>query len=127
MNDNLLPVAPLHRVSLALRLAGPNGCSGGTEAAHPFSFILGVASGGMSPFEYALLNKVTGEEVELKITHENRHEIFEYLEPSLDILRGVILPVHLRARVTAVAPAASREIVQAMASVGGCECGCGCS
>ena len=62
----------------------------------------------------------------LKITHENRSEIFEHLDPPLDFLRNILLPVHLRARVTEVSPAAPREIVQAMASVGGCGCGCGC-
>ena len=61
MNENPLQVAPLHRVTVVLSIDGTAGPNDGAAADHCMGFILGVASGDMSPFEYALLNKVPGE------------------------------------------------------------------
>ena len=103
--------------------------SAAAEAPLSYSFILGVASGGMSPFEYALLDKAAGDVVTLNVSRDNCREVFEHLDPPLEGIWNADQPVRLSARVADVAEVEPREIVQAMAAVGGCacDCGCGCS
>jgi hypothetical protein len=126
MTEDNPKIAPMHRVTVALSVETAGGDGRETPAATFYTFILGVASGGMSPFEYALLDRAPGEVVALNISPENRHQVFEHLDSALDFLGPSFPPLRLRVEVTAVAPAAPREIVQAMASASGCGCGCGC-
>ena len=127
MNDEPLRISPLHRVTLELSVAPPlDHRSAAAEAPLSYSFILGVASGGMSPFEYALLDKAPGDVVTLNVGRDNRHAIFEHLDPPLERIWNADQPVQLSVRVAAVAEVEPREIVKAMAAVGGCACDCGC-
>ena len=116
-----IPIAPLCRVSLELNI------DAGRPAA--YTFIVGVGSGGLSPFEYALLDKRAGDRLRLEIDPLQVADTFEHLQPPLPPLLPRTGPVALEALVTAVSRADSREIVKAMAAAtGGCggECGCGC-
>jgi hypothetical protein len=111
-------------VSLELSIA-----AGGAGRPTAYTFIVGVGSGGLSPFEYALLEKRVGDRIHLEIDPLQAAETFAHLQPPLPPLHHQIGPVALEALVTAVSQADSREIVKAMAAAtGGCggECGCGC-
>ena len=98
-----------------------------------WSFVTGVSAEGLAPFEMACLQKSPGDEVYLEIPAQQPLKIFEHLRPPiLGELRDQGT-VGLKAVVTAVATASSREVVQAMAEAtshggGGCggDCGCGC-
>lgn len=116
MNENQACVAPLQKVTLALSAQGVR---------RPFTFIVGVGTGGLSPFEYALLEKKPGDVVRMQIAGGESALTFEHLDPPVEGL-WVDGRLDLEAEVSAVEPAAPREIVQAMAASGGCGGGCGC-
>ena len=128
MNAESLRVAPLHRVTVSLSAGTSPGSADLTPEPRPFTFIVGIGTAGMSPFEYALLDKTPGEVVELQIAGDSRCGVFEHLDPPLAGVWNTGGRVHLQACVTEVVPAQSREIVRAMAASSGCggDCGCGC-
>jgi len=96
-----------------------------------FSFIFGLAPAGMTPFEYELLNKSEGEEILLHLKKDALNRFFEHLHPPVWELFDGREQIYLKAKITAVANAANREVVKAMAEMAahggdGCDCGCGC-
>ncbi|MFO7685686.1 MAG: hypothetical protein R6V60_06305 [Desulfobacterales bacterium] len=121
-----MPIAPLCKISLELKITG----AGRTSQVRPFTFIAGIASGGLSPFEYALLEKKVGDRVTVEIDPQSVAATFEHLQPPLTEMWDEAGPATLEARVIAVAQADSREIIKAMAAAtGGCgdgQCSCGC-
>ena len=125
MNTTSIPIAPLCRVSLDLDVDA----GGDPGRSQPYTFIVGVGSGGLSPFEYALMEKQVGDRVRLEIDPAQVVETFEHLQPPLPLLMDRTRPLVMEALVTAVSRAETREIVKAMAAAtGGCACdgGCGC-
>ena len=99
---------------------------------HPgFEFIFGLGSGGMTPFEYELVDKVEGQSVLIHLKKEGLHSFFEHLNPPLMDLFDVRNNLYLKVKIDAVTPADNREIIKAMAEMAahgeaGCDCGCGC-
>jgi choline dehydrogenase-like flavoprotein len=123
MNTPSIPIAPLCRVSLDMDIDG----GGNADPAKAYTFIVGVGSGGLSPFEYALLDKRVGDRIRLEIEAQEMSETFEHLQPPLPASIDPMGPMVIEAMVTAVTRAETREIVKAMAAAtGGCDCGCGC-
>jgi hypothetical protein len=99
-----------------------------------WSFVVGASAEGLTPFEMACQRKSVGEEVCVEIPARQAHQIFEHLRPPIMDSLQQEGPIFVKALVTDVAAASSREVVQAMAaasehSAGGCGggCGCGCS
>ena len=94
-------------------------------------FIFGLGSGGMTPFEYELVDKVVGQSVLIHLKKEGLHRFFEHLNPPLMDLFDARNDIYLKVRIDAVTPAENREIIKAMADMAahggtGCDCGCGC-
>lgn len=93
----------------------------------PFAFIYGVGSDGLTPFEKALFGKCVGDSLRMEIPARDHCAILGHLESPLGEQAGIRKPGTLQITVTDVSRAADREVVQAMASGGGCsDCGCGC-
>ena len=96
-----------------------------------WSFVAGAGAEGFTPFEMACHQKSVGDEFILEIPNRQSNRIFEHLQPPI---LGELThdgPIFLKAVVTSVDPASSREVVQAMAEAinngsGGCGGGCGC-
>ncbi|MGB3213123.1 MAG: hypothetical protein WBB19_20640 [Desulforhopalus sp.] len=128
-------IKPLKRVTLSLT-AGNRGSepekTTQNDSPVTFTFIHGVASSGLCPFEAALHDKREGEKLALSISTGEAHEYFGYLFPSLRQVLGLqILPetINMNIEVNAVADADNREVVQSLAkALAGCGCGdsCGC-
>ena len=94
-------------------------------------FIFGLGSGGMTPFEYELVDKVEGESVLIHLKSEDFHRFFEHLNPPLMDLFDVNGDIYLKVKVEAVRSAENKEVIKAMADMAahggaGCDCGCGC-
>ena len=94
-------------------------------------FIFGLGSGGMTPFEYELVDKTEGQSVLIHLRKEAFHSFFEHLNPPLMDLFDVNDDIYLKVKVDTVRPAENREIIKAMADMAahgesGCDCGCGC-
>jgi hypothetical protein len=94
-------------------------------------FIFGLGPGGMTPFEYELVDKVEGQSVLIHLKKESFHSFFEHLNPPLMDLFDVKSNIYLKVKIDGVTPAENREIIKAMAAMtahggAGCDCGCGC-
>lgn len=95
-----------------------------------FEFIFGLVPGGMTPFEYELVNRNVGQEVLLHLERAGLDSFFERLNPPIMDLFNGRNDVYLKVKIAAVAPANNRQIVKAMAEIANqedrCGCGCGC-
>ena len=96
-----------------------------------FEFIFALGQGGMSPFEYELVNKSEGEAVLLHINKQTFSIFFEHLNPPIADLFDGRDNIFLNAKIKAVTAADNRDIVKALAQMtahggGGCDCGGGC-
>lgn len=131
-------VAPLKRLTVALRAgAGARG-SGGPAEAPPevvrVTFVYGIGPTGLSAFEALLSGRTAGSEVGITLEAAEIAPFFESLAEELRPLWGGRPRVALTARLEEIADAAPREIVRALAEQaahgrrgcgGGCGCGCG--
>lgn len=97
-----------------------------------FSFIFGLGTDGLTPFEYALTGKTSGDEVSVQLKREDLNRIFRHINPPFT--RDLVghAEIFLTAHITLVEPAESREVIRTMAAMAECEsgcdggCGCGC-
>jgi hypothetical protein len=94
-------------------------------------FIFGIGPSGMSPFEYQLVGKKTGDSLLLPLAKTDSPHFFEHIILPIEHLFDNRDAVYLKLKVVRVAVADSREVVKAMAemahlSEGGCGGGCGC-
>jgi hypothetical protein len=124
------PVDHLSKVTLELTLGtAPDGDLSSLQRGR-FTFIFGIGTEGMTPFEYELLGKRPGETVCLQLQAGDFEKTFEHLQPGLLPAAADRQVFSLQARIEAVTPASSREIIRAMAARNscsdGCDCGCGC-
>jgi hypothetical protein len=124
------PIDNLKKITLSI--------SAGTSAQNPdifdqpqtFSFIFGLGTDGLTPFEYALAGKSVGDIVSLQLKSVDLQRIFRHINPPF--LSSLVdqAEIFLTASITTVAAAESREVIRAMAAMaecgGGCDCGCGC-
>ena len=107
-----------HLKKVELRLESAAGDGGPV----PFSFVFGVGSEGLSPFEMGIEGRSVGEIVSIPVPDGGPASLFGHLAPpsvNLGSMGG-----ELQVTVTAVAPAEQREIIQAMAE--GASCGSDC-
>ena len=100
-----------------------------------FSFLYGIASAGICPFESALYDKCPGDTLHFTVSEAEAPEFFSHLLGPLQralALHKMPERFTLQVEVSSVADADNREVVKALAmSVGhgGCggSCDCGCS
>ena len=102
-----------------------------TNSPVQYTFVFGVAAHGITAFEKALYDGTVGDEQIFEIKKENAYDILGYLRFPLLNLLSAPLPYFLKARISHIAQAESREVVAAMAATvnecgDDCDCGCGC-
>jgi hypothetical protein len=97
-------------------------------AARPQSmtFVYGVGTAGLTPFEYALADKSTGDVVPVSIRPGELTRTFGHLQPPFETKPDDTAEVHLRVRIDKIKPAEGREIISALAAAAECGCDCGC-
>ena len=102
-----------------------------TNGPRQHTFVFGVASVGITPFEKVLFSGAIGDEQTLEIQKENVCDLLGHL--STDLLGQLPSPppFFLKTRITHIVQAESREVVKAMAAAisdcgADCDCGCGC-
>ena len=98
-----------------------------------YEFVFGIATEGMTPFEFELVGKHQGESVFFKLNKAMAPMFFEHLNLPVWDLFNARKDIFLKVTVTSVVPATEREILKAMTDAvhhggGGCggDCGCGC-
>ena len=121
----------LKKIKLSLQAGTSQNTMNLTPKYPELEFIFGLGLGGMTPFEYELVDKVEGQSVLIHLKKEGLHSFFGHLNPPLMDLFDVRNNIYLEVRIDAVTPAKNREIIKAMADMAahggaGCDCGCGC-
>jgi hypothetical protein len=125
-------VEPLQKISVTLRAgAAPDDMN--LPLPRPdLTFICGIGTGGMTPFEYLLAGRGPGDEICFRVGRHDMEHFFEHLVPAFAAPFKGRDEVHFQVEITGIGPADGREIVRAMAELtahagsGGCDCGCGC-
>lgn len=121
---------PLKRISVVLEAGALPGRWDLRVPEARLSFVLGIGSRGLTPFEYLLIGHGVGDTIHFSLTAAEPPVFFEHLAPHLDPLFDGRPEVHFQARIERIEPADGRTVVKAMAESlahggGGCGCGCG--
>jgi hypothetical protein len=125
-------VAPLQKISVIIRAGAAPGDMNLPLPRPEVTFICGIGTGGMTPFEYLLAGRGPGDEISFHVTRPDMEQFFEHLVPAFSAPFKDRDEVHFQVEVTGIGPADGREIVRAMAELtahagsDGCDCGCGC-
>ncbi len=90
------------------------------------TFVYGLGTAGLTPFEYALADKSAGDEVLISIRCGELTRTFGHLRPPFGTATDDTAAVHLRMRVEKIEASEGREIITAMAAAAECGCDCGC-
>lgn len=94
-----------------------------------YEFVFGIGSSGLTPFEYELADKTTGDDLLLRLRRSEVQGFFEHLYPPVRPLFRDRSELCLKVRITGVDSADSREVIKAMADMtargGGAKCNCG--
>jgi hypothetical protein len=120
----------LKKIKLSLQAGTSQDTMNLTPKYPELEFIFGLGLGGMTPFEYELVDKVEGQSVLIQLKRKSLRSFFEHLHPPLMDLFDVRNNIYLKVKIDAVTPAVNREIIKAMADMAahggaGCDCGCG--
>jgi hypothetical protein len=96
------------------------------------TFIYGIGTTGMPPFECLLAGKGEGDKVTFRVAKTEANDFFGHLTPPFAALFDRHGDVFCQARVVRIETPEARDVVKAMAEMaaGGhgsrCDCGCGC-
>ena len=126
-------VANFKKISLSFQAGSTPDTMDIELQAADYDIIYGIASEGLTPFEYELTGKSEGDEVAVHVKNEHACEFFGYFYELLWELHYKRPEIYLRVKIEKILPAENREIVKAMAKStahgsscnGDCGCGCG--
>ncbi len=120
-------ISPLTKVSLELSVSVDPPTGQHPEPTTDFSFVFGIGTQGLSPFEMELLGKQPGDHMRMRVGAGQAAEYFEHLLGPLLKSLDTEPPLDFNLEVQAVSRVSDRELVQALAQKGGeGGCGCGC-
>ncbi len=123
-------VAPLKRIHARVEA--------GAAAADPsptcfeVTFIYGIGSTGMPPFERLLAGKGERDEITFRVTKAEADDFFGHLAGPFATLFDRHGEIFFHAHVDKIETPEARDVVKAMAEMAadshgsGCDCGCGC-
>ncbi|MDL2329680.1 hypothetical protein LJC71_08060 [Desulfosarcina sp. OttesenSCG-928-A07] len=119
MSDTQLQIDMMTKVRLDISTAG--------HPKAPFTFIYGISTDGLTPFERSLFGKTAGDRLTVEISSDTGYEIFAHLTRVLGESRYFSASHEIDITIVAVSQATDREIIAAMAGGSCCSCDCGCS
>lgn len=119
MSEHDRRIGPLEKVTLLMEARGDRGDSAATREEVRFEFIYGIGPQGLTPFEFELSSRKSGDELSIGLTKGDMEAFFQHLIPPFN-LRETEEAFSIRVRVIDVAPADQREVIQAMAEAASC-------
>lgn len=123
-------VAALKRVRLAVESGAA--ATEPSPAASEVSFIYGIGSAGVLPFECLLAGKGEGDTISFQVARAGAEDFFGHLAGGFLALFDQRAEAFFRTRVIRVEIPEPREVIKAIAETtarghgGGCDCGCAC-
>lgn len=127
MADKAITVEALKKVTLEITAGTEPEIMDLVSEPQTVEFVFGIASGGLTGFEYALAGKQSGDRGGVTFEDRKRSEVFGHVLPC-EVLSLLVAPRgYVRYRITGVSDTTPAEVVRAMAAAsGGCGDGCGC-
>lgn len=131
MPHTSIPIAPLTKVTLALRATTTGTRLSEESPPADFIFVYGIGTEGLTGFEQAILGKNSGDRLMLPMDSNHASSHLEHLLTPLMQTLQIHPPFDLHIEIKSVSPATDRELVQALSqkvdgSGCGCDGGCGC-
>jgi hypothetical protein len=120
MNHQNQNVGSLKRIRVSLEAGSTPAAMDLTAEPLSLQFIFGIAAQGLTPFEYALADRVVGDRVLLKVDPLHISEFFGHLHGQLPNIGKGRDEFYLKVQVEAAAPAGPEEVVKAMAGLASC-------
>lgn len=114
----------LKKITLRIEAASPDVQRDTPLQTQWLTFVYGLGTSGLTPFEYALAGKTTGDVVAVSLRAAEAVSTFGHLRPLVEMPSAA--DVQLKVRVEKIEPAGGREIISAMAAAAECGCDCGC-
>ncbi|MFZ0611306.1 MAG: hypothetical protein WAM73_03625 [Desulfobacterales bacterium] len=114
----------LKKITLTIAATSPDTEAGTLLRPQGLTFVYGLGTAGLTPFEYALAGKTAGDVVAISLRTSEAALTFGHLQPLVKIPSAA--EVQLKVRVEKIEPADGREIISAMAAATECGCDCGC-
>ncbi len=120
-------IGSLKKISLGIVAGSDSDATDLIPSPVALEIIFGIGKEGLTPLEYALSEKTTGDTVQVALAREEIPSFFEHNLPLQLMNPKFSDTLHLKIHIEGVASAEGREIVQAMSALAGdCACSCGC-
>jgi len=128
----MLKVELMKRVKLTFQAGSVAGAADLSLPRANFSFIFGIGSGGLTPFESLLDQHTATEKIAFRLAGSEAGLFFGHLAPPLGSLFDGRQEIFFDVRIVGIETPEPREVIRAMADFAahghgaGCDCGCGC-
>lgn len=122
-------IAPLTKVVLICKVEAAGNAPATVKNDQDFSFIAGIGTEGLTPFEMALAGKPPGKRLTLPIGKSQPTAFFEHLWAPLKAVIQTEPPFDLQLEIKSITAPTNQEMVRALAEKAegnGCGCGGGC-
>ena len=121
-------VEPLKKISLRYTAGTTEASDNLVSPAESFEFIYGIAPAGLTPFEYALAEKVPGDQIHYRVDRDRIVETFGHVLSNMGKIPADQDRFYLNIEIADIQEANQREMIKAMAAATACggDCGCGC-
>jgi hypothetical protein len=122
----------MQRVKLTFQAGSEDGPADLSLPRVDFTFIFGIGSGGLTPFESLLDQHTDTEKIAFRLAGSEAGLFFGHLAPPLGSLFNGRHEAFFDVRIVGIETPEPREVIRAMAEItahghgAGCDCGCGC-
>ena len=122
----------MKRVKLTFQAGSAAGAADLSLPRADFTFIFGIGSGGLTPFESLLYQHTETEKIAFRLAGSEADLFFGHLAPPLGSLFQGRHEVFFDVRIVGIETPEPRDVIRAMAEItahghgAGCDCGCGC-
>lgn len=116
-------VAYMHKITCSLEFDDAD--PGRASPSFPtIVFVYGLSASGLTPFEFDLAEKTTGDEIQISLHADQIPAYFGHIRIPAVQAAGQAVAIVLKARILEISPANSREVVRTLADIANCGDSC---
>ncbi len=121
-------VEPMKKITLRYTAGTEEASDNLISPAESCEFIYGIAPEGLTPFEYALVEKSSGDQFSYRVERNRIIEMFGHVLSNMGKFPVDQDRFYLNIKIADIQEADQRELVRALAGTTACggDCGCGC-